>query len=227
MVCETKTCGSGSQTSNAIAVSFGLVNEKDKAAAIENLVKEIEQGNYKLTSGDIGFHHLLKVLNEAGRNDIIYLMNNRTDVPGYGYQIVHGATALTESWQGLPIVSNNHFMLGHLMEWFYTGLAGIKQTENSVAYKEIMIRPEVVGDMTNAKASFQSPYGLIKSEWAKTEKMFELIAEIPANSTAVIYVPVNEKQVVLQNGKKVNATYRNGRAVIKIGSGNYRFTVEY
>ncbi|MBK8089798.1 MAG: family 78 glycoside hydrolase catalytic domain [Chitinophagaceae bacterium] len=224
---ETKQYGSGSQTSNAIAVSFGLVNEKDKAAAIENLVKEIEQGNYKLTSGDIGFHHLLKVLNEAGRNDIIYLMNNRTDVPGYGYQIVHGATALTESWQGLPIVSNNHFMLGHLMEWFYTGLAGIKQTENSVAYKEIMIRPEVVGDMTNAKASFQSPYGLIKSEWAKTEKMFELIAEIPANSTAVIYGPVNEKQVVLQNGKKVNATYRNGRAVIKIGSGNYRFTVEY
>ena len=117
-------------------------------------------------------------------------------------------------------------MLGHLMEWFYAGLAGIKQTENSVAYKEVMIKPEVVGEVTNAKAGFQSPYGLIKSEWTKTDEMFEINVQIPANSTAIIYVPVKQKQVVLQNGKKVNAVHANGRAVIKTGSGSYRFTVE-
>ncbi|HTH32500.1 MAG TPA: family 78 glycoside hydrolase catalytic domain, partial [Lacibacter sp.] len=104
---ETKQYGSGSQTSNAMAVSFGLVNEKDKAAVIENIVKDIQQRNYALTSGDIGFHHLLKVLNGAGRSDVIYKMNNRNDVPGYGYQIAKGATALTESWLAASVVSNN------------------------------------------------------------------------------------------------------------------------
>jgi alpha-L-rhamnosidase len=54
-----------------------------------------------------------------------------------GFQIAKGATALTESWTALKNVSNNHLMLGHLMEWFYNGLAGIKQTENSVGFKEI------------------------------------------------------------------------------------------
>jgi hypothetical protein len=201
---NTKQYGSGSQTANAIAVSMGLVNDKDKKAVIENIVKDIEQRNYSLTSGDIGFHYLLKVLNEAGRNDIIFKMNNRTDVPGYGYQIVNGATALTESWQGLPIVSNNHLMLGHLMQWFYEGLGGISQAENSVGYKNIIIRPRIVGDIKNAEASFQSPYGEIRSAWINTDVGFELNVVIPANITAEIYLP-------------------NTTKAIKVGSGNYRY----
>ncbi len=203
---NTKQYGSGSQTSNAIAISMGLVNDKDKKVVIENIVKDIEQRNYSLTSGDIGFHYLLKVLNDAGRNDIIFKMNNRTDVPGYGYQIAHGATALTESWQGLPIVSNNHLMLGHLMQWFYEGLAGISQAVNSVGYKNIVIRPQVVGDITHAAASFQSPYGEIRSAWKKTGNSFELNVTVPANTTATIYLP---------------GTIR----AVKAGSGNYNYKV--
>ena len=153
-------------------------------------------------------------------------MNNRNDVPGYGYQIAKGATALTESWLAAPIVSNNHFMLGHLMEWFYAGLAGIQQTESSIAYTEIMIKPELVGDVTNAKASFQSPYGLIKSEWTNSATAFNLQLQIPANSTAVVYMPAKKGQTVLMNGKKAVVVYADGRAVVKIGSGNYVFNVE-
>ena len=116
-------------------------------------------------------------------------------------------------------------MLVHLMESFYSGLAGINQTENSVAYKEIMIKPEVVGDVTNAKASFESPYGLIKSEWTKTTSSFNLHVQIPVNSTAVVYIPAKPGQTVMLNGKKVIAVYADGRAVVKIGSGNYKFNV--
>lgn len=204
---DTKQYGSGSQTSNAIAVSMGLVNEKDKKAVVENIVKDIEQRNYSLTSGDIGFHYLLKVLTDAGLNDVIFKMNNRTDVPGYGYQLTKGATALTESWQALPSVSNNHLMLGHIMQWFYEGLAGISQAANSVGYKNIIIRPQVVGDLTHASASFQSPYGEIRSAWKRTGDIFELNVAVPVNSTASIYLPGQSKMV-------------------KIGSGNYNYKVK-
>ena len=220
---ETKQYGTGSQTANAIAVSMGLVNEKDKKAVIENIVSDIQQRNYTLTSGDIGFHHLLKVLGDAGFSNVIYIMNNRTDVPGYGYQITKGATALTESWQGLPIVSNNHFMLGHLLEWFYTELAGITQSNVSVAYKNIEIKPQPVGDITHAKASYHSVYGEIISEWTKNSDWFSLDVTIPVNTTAVVYVPVKSKQPVTVNGTIATAKYENGYAVIKIGSGNYLF----
>lgn len=202
-----KQYGSGSQTSNAIAISFGLVNEKDKSDVLQNIIKDIEQHSYALTCGDIGFHHLLKVLSAAGRNDMIFKMNNRTDVPGYGYQLAKGATALTESWQGLPIVSNNHFMLGHLMDWFYSGLAGIQQSGNSVAYKSIVIKPQPVGDITFAKATYQSVYGEVVSYWKIDNGVFELNVTIPANTSAMVYLPGSKK-------------------ALKTGSGNYSFSVK-
>jgi hypothetical protein len=216
---------SSSQTANAMALYMGLVEEKNRQAVVDALILEIRSRDNALTAGDIGYRYVLKALEQAGRSDVIFDMNYRDDVPGYGYQLKHGATALTESWQAYESVSNNHFMLGHLMEWFYAGLAGIQQTESSIAYKEIMIKPEVVGDVTNAKASFESPYGLIKSEWVKTTSSFNLQLQIPANSTAVVYLPAKKGQTVLQNGKKVAVVYANGRAVVKIGSGSYQFSV--
>jgi alpha-L-rhamnosidase len=222
----TKQYGSGSQTSNAIAISFGLVNENYKAAVMQNIIKDIEQRNYALTSGDIGFHHLLNVLSDANRNDVIYKMNNRTDVPGYGYQLAKGATALTESWQGLPIVSNNHFMLGHLMDWFYTTLGGIQQKKNTVAYKTIVIKPLPVGDITSAKTNYHSAYGEVVSDWRLVKaKQFELNVIIPANTTAAIYLPANKKSIIKQNGKLIKPLFAEGKAVVQTGSGEYNFVV--
>jgi hypothetical protein len=94
-------------------------------------------------------------------------MNNRDDVPGYGYQLKKGATSLTESWPALENVSNNHLMLGHIMEWFYSGLAGIGQEGNSIAFGHVRIRPQPVGDIHQAKADFHSPYGWISSAWER------------------------------------------------------------
>ena len=90
-----------------------------------------------LTAGDIGFHFLVEALMNGGRSQLLYEMNARNDVPGYGFQLEKGATALTESWPALENVSNNHLMLGHLMEWFYAGLGGIGQSEQSAAYRRL------------------------------------------------------------------------------------------
>jgi len=218
---------SASQTANAMALYMGLAEPQYKNAVVDALIKDIHSRNNALTAGDIGYRYVLKALENAGRNDVIFEMNNRDDVPGYGYQLKHGATALTESWQAYPSVSNNHLMLGHLMEWFYAGLAGIKQAKGSVAYKEIEIRPEPVGDITSAKASYHSSYGLIVSDWKKEGSNFELKVEIPVNTIATVYLPANKSSVVKVNGKNAgDMIYKNGKAVIKRGSGIYHFTVQ-
>jgi alpha-L-rhamnosidase len=196
---------SASQTANAMALYMGLAEPQYKQAVLDALIKDIKERNNALTAGDIGYRYVLRALEDAGRSDVIFDMNSRDDVPGYGFQLKHGATALTESWQAYESVSNNHFMLGHLMEWFYAGLAGIKQSNSSVAYKNIEIRPQPVGDVTAAKAKFHSPYGEIMSEWKKKGKQFELSVTIPVNTTADLYLPGVAKP-------------------IKIGSGKYRFT---
>jgi hypothetical protein len=220
---QKKQYDSSSQTANAMALYMGLVEDKNKQAVTDALVKEIKSRNNALTAGDIGYRYVLKALELAGRSDVIFDMNYRDDVPGYGFQLKHGATALTESWQAYESVSNNHFMLGHLMEWFYAGLAGIKQSAKSIAYKEVEIKPEIVGDVKNATASFESPYGLIKSSWMMKENAVNLHVEIPANSTAIVYLPSANSAAVSINGIKHKAILSQGNWCIKIGSGKYDF----
>ncbi len=229
---QTKQYATGSQAANAMAVYMGLVAPQDKAAVVENIVQDIRSRNNALTAGDIGYRYLLQVLDEAGRSDVIFAMNSRTEVPGYGYQLAHGATALTESWAALPTVSNNHLMLGHLTEWLYGGLAGIRPAEDAVAFNKIDIRPEPVGDVTSAKASHQSPYGLIADEWKKSATGFELTVMIPANTTATIYLPAAASARITEGGQPLekhpelqSLGFAEGRARIKAGSGTYHFEV--
>jgi alpha-L-rhamnosidase len=230
---ETRQYGTGSQTANAMAVYMNLVEPQNREAVSENIIQDIRSRNNSLTTGDIGYRYLLKVLDEAGRSDVIFDMNSRTDVPGYGYQLVKGATALTESWQALPTVSNNHLMLGHLMEWFYAGLGGIGQEEQSIAFKKIHIRPQVVGDITHAKASYEAPYGTIMSEWKKQGGVLELDVQIPANTTATIVLPASMDAKITEGNKVVDRQtgmhlVRNekGKAWIEMGSGTYHFRVD-
>lgn len=229
---ETKQYATGSQTANAIAVYVNLVEPEHKSAVIDNIVTDIRNRNNSLTAGDIGYRYLLRVLEDAGRSDVINNMNNRSDVPGYGYQLAAGATALTESWQGADNASNNHFMLGHLMEWFYSGLGGIRCAPNTVAFKQIIIRPEVADDISFAKATHLSPYGLISSEWKRDDKGFSLNVTIPNNTTATLYIPTEPAATISEGGKPVsenkNLKYlgnKEGRAIIESGSGTYSFQV--
>jgi alpha-L-rhamnosidase len=167
----------------------GLIPNEDESLVFKNLVNSIVENDYALTSGDIGYHFLVRVLSENGRSDILYKMNNRSDRPGYGYQLKKGATALTESWAARSDVSNNHMMLGHLMEWFYTGLGGIFQEEHSIAYSDIIIAPKPVGNIRWVKCAYNSKKGVIKSEWEIENNRFNLKLEVPADVTAKIIIP--------------------------------------
>ena len=229
---ETFQYGTGSQTANAMAVYMELVPEEYKKAVVENIIKDIGSRNNSITAGDIGFRYLLQVLQNEGYSNVIYDMNHRTDVPGYGYQLAKGATALTETWQALPVVSNNHLMLGHLMEWFYSGLGGIKQSENSIAYKLIEIDPHVVGDVNSVDITYESPYGSIHNNWKKTSGGLEMIVKIPVNTKAIIYLPTTNPAFVQEGNRALNKENEmkilgvvNGKLKVEVGSGSYHFFV--
>lgn len=225
---QSKIYSTGSQTALAMPLCVGLVEEAEREAVARNLKNSILQSGKALTAGDVGFHFLVKALEENGGSQLLFDMNFRDDVPGYGYQLKKGATALTESWPALEEVSNNHLMLGHLMEWFYTGLGGIKQENNSTAFRNIVIRPEICGDIKEVSSSYHSLYGLIRSEWKKVDNGLEMKVEIPANTEATIYFPVKPGTVVTENGKPlVLIPCREGKSCLKTGSGIYRFQMKF
>jgi len=222
---ESGSCGTGSQTSYAMSLYTGILPEQDAEKVFNKLLDSIEQNDYSLTAGDIGYHFLVRVLSEKGRPDILYKMNNRSDRPGYGLQIKKGATSLTESWAALPNVSNLHMMLGHLMEWFYSGLGGIYQANNSIGYNNIIIAPKPVGDIKWSKCSFNSPKGLIVSEWERSENTFSLMIEVPKTSSATIIIPDDFQNSTVQvvnseNQQFVDIEIDEGAFAIK--SGKYK-----
>ena len=224
--------GANSQTANAMALYMDLVPAEYKDAVLANLIKDIRSRNNSITAGDIGFRYLLQTLQKEGRSDVIYDMNSRSDVPGYGYQLAKGATALTESWQALPIVSNNHLMLGHLMEWFHSGLGGIKQVEGSVGYKRIEINPQLVGNVTFTNIDYESPYGNIKSHWKKEKSGLTMHVTVPVNATAVIYLPADDASSIKESNRAVSnrndlkfVGSEKGKIKVQVGSGTYQFFV--
>ncbi|MCL5671712.1 MAG: alpha-L-rhamnosidase, partial [Acidobacteria bacterium] len=163
---QTNQYATGSQTSNGMPLALGLVQPEREPAVVENLVRDIRAHGYHTTSGDVGHRFVLLALTQAGRSDVVFEMTRQTTSPSYGYQVEHGATTLTEAWDG-PTSGNsqNHFMLGHVEEWFYAGLAGIGADANSPGFQKIILRPQVVGDLEYVRASYNSACGVIKSEW--------------------------------------------------------------
>ena len=221
-----------SQTANSIALHMDLVEPQYKAVVRQNLIDDIRRRGNALTAGDVGYRYVLRALEENDASEVIYDMNSRYDVPGYGYQLAHGATCLTESWQAYREVSNNHCMLGHLMEWLYSGLGGIRQSPGSAGYKEIVVRPQVVGDIHSAAVSFRSPYGLIRSEWSDSPQQYRQRVEIPANTTALVYLPAVDPAAVSESGVPLGevpglSVRERGKdyLAVAVGSGIYDFRV--
>jgi hypothetical protein len=110
------------------------------------------------------------------------------------------------------------------MEWFYSGLGGIYQADNSVAYDHIIIAPKPVGNINRVKCSYISSKGLISSEWEIKEKAFVIHFTVPVNARAKIIIPeeyVKEKCVVRDviNNKIVRVNITRGE--FEITSGTY------
>jgi hypothetical protein len=220
----------GSQCSNAMALVMDIVEPENRAKVFDALVKDIEQRDYANTAGDVGYRYVLLALMQGGRSDIIFRMINRDDKPGYGWMLKQGETALTEAWNANLTSSHNHFMLGQITEWFYKGLVGIDCDPAVPGFKSILIRPNPVGDLTWAEATYESIHGPIVVRWDRSESAFKLKATIPANTTATVFLPATEGTSVLESGKPVEQAggvkflRREGdRAVYAIESGSYTF----
>jgi alpha-L-rhamnosidase len=122
--------------------------------------------------------------------------------------------------------SGNHVMLiGDLVVWFYEYLGGIAPDDVQPGFKHIIMRPMPVAGLSFVRATHNSPYGLIASEWHHEGSSFDWQIEIPANTTATVYVPATSGEKVTARGLKASR-FENGHAVFELGSGKYHFISE-
>jgi alpha-L-rhamnosidase len=227
-----RTYATGSQCANAIPLVMGLCEPTNRAAVVEAIVRDVRSHGNALTAGDVGYRYLLRALAGAGRSDVIFEINDQADKPGYGMQLAEGKTSLTEAWDGGS--SQNHFMLGQIQEWFYHDLAGIQNAPGSAGFKNIIIDPQRVGDVTWVKASYHSIRGKIVSAWKRDGGKFSLQVAIPPNTTATVFLPAKSANDVTEHGRpaaKIPGVQflrlENNRAVFAVPSGEYDFQSQF
>ncbi len=230
----TNVYSTGSQTAYSMPLYFGMVDDSMRPYVVANLIKSINDNNKALTAGDIGYRYLLRVLEQEGQSQLIFDMNSRNDVPGYGFQLAKGATALTESWAALKYVSNNHLMLGHIMEWFFSGIGGIRQVPGSSAYDTILISPEIAGDIKWARAAINTIHGKILSSWEIKDKHLTLKIIIPVGSKAIVVIPQNDPETIKENKAPVSQSeeiklikVEEDKTYFELSSGDYIFETPY
>lgn len=211
---------------------YGLVPQGERAKVLAKLVENIRSQDNHIDTGILGAKAIFNVLSENGEHETAYRMLTQTTSPSYGSWLGQGATTLWEQWDGQA--SRNHIMFGDVGAWFYKNLAGITvddSTPDGVAFKHVVIRPRLVGDLTEAKASYQSIRGLIESHWTIRDGRIELTVTVPANTTATVYVPAINAAAITESdtpaGTAAEVTFvkeESGYAVFSVASGRYHFS---
>jgi alpha-L-rhamnosidase len=229
---KTGVYATGSQTSQAFPLVLGLAPPDRSAAVLARLVQAVRDAGNGTTAGEIGYPYLLRALTRGGRSDVIFDLVGQTTRPGYGYQLAHGATSLTETWNATPHASQNHFMLGQVIEWFHQGLAGLAPDATAPGFAHVIVRPQPVGDVTWAEANCDSVRGPIAARWERSGRHFRLIVTLPANVRASVQLPAAAGAVITESGLPLAgrtdvaaAGSVDGRPAFEIGAGRYVFDV--
>ena len=118
-------------------------------------------------------------------------------------------------------------ILLQIEEWFHTGVAGIKQAPDSVAYRELIVKPTPVGDLTHAKGHYTTPQGTARSEWRRDATgITRFDVTIPANTKATVYVPARSAAqtfVATGSGDARYLRYEDGYQVYDVAAGDVTF----
>ena len=215
----------GNQAEYAMPLYYGLVDDDQQQRVAAKLAEKVISDNYKIKTGECGLKPVLMMLAHYGYNNIVWQMANQTDYPSYGYFVENGCTSTPELWD--MRYSQNHCMLDHIEEWFYTALAGIQN--KGEGFSQMTIAPYVPQNLNQMTASVETVRGTVTSSFTKLTGGIRYQFDVPANSTATITVPVSKGRRLFADGNEVKAgnegiisiAYTDTLATLFVTSGHY------
>ena len=185
------------QTPALFALKLGLLERPEAVAATKAaLIKNIKDHGDCLQTGFLGTSILMDTLTySVGAPDVAYTLLLQHKNPSWLYSVDQGATTVWERWNSYVkatgfgpsgMNSFNHYAYGAVLSWMYGTMAGIR-AENG--FKHFTLAPIPDRRMGKVEASFDSPYGVIRSAWAYEGEKWTWTFTIPANASATVKVP--------------------------------------
>lgn len=242
------------QSAYVLALSVGLIPEKDLATATATLAAKIAKNDHRMATGFLGTKSLLPALTGSGQHDLAVRLFQSRKFPSWGYEVSNGANTVWERWdsyttehgfngangkQNSAMNSFSHYAFGAVMEWAYRVLAGIDS--QGAGYRHIVIRPRPPTPGSNpdqtpvnaVKAHYDSINGRIASAWTLDGGTFTLDVTVPANTTASVFLPTATVERTSEGGAPLATTIAGIRSFapadnalkVEVAAGTYRFVV--
>jgi len=231
---------SDTQTAYVLSLQFDMLPEGLRQQAADRLAKNVKQYNH-LTTGFLGTPYICHVLSRFGYADVAYSLLLNEKYPSWLYPVKMGATTIWERWNGIhpdgtlevpSMNSFNHYSYGAIGDWMYRSVVGIDTKADAPGYKQIVIKPTIGGNLTYANADYETMYGKASSHWKLDGGKLLMDVEIPANTTATVYIPtsygdVSEGGKALVNSQDFSEKSATGVVsnykIVNVKSGSYHF----
>jgi len=235
----------GTQGAYTLALDCGLYPKELTKAGQDWLALCVEWVDAHPKTGFVTTSRILQKLAESGRSDLAYRMLLQKTAPSWNHDIMLGATTIAESWSSyVPFEdgtyelhgSLNHFALGSVGEWFYSGILGIQTAEDVPGFQKLLLNPQICEQISWAQGSYESIYGTIMVKWEYTENGYRYTVTVPANTSATLILPIQSGQRVFEGENELSAESEsenikllgaeNDRIMLELDAGSYDFGVK-
>ena len=140
---------------NSYALDLGMGTAK----TLEETVKKYDA----LEGFDCGIFsvdNMIRVLFENNEGALaLKLLTSHKEKASFGYMMDCGATTIWEYMTGMA--SHNHPMFSAPVSSFFKYILGIKQTDKSRGFSEVVISPKLIGLLDKAEGHITTPKGVI------------------------------------------------------------------
>jgi alpha-L-rhamnosidase len=222
VIARDGTVSGASQTACVLALDFGLHPKGGASVIAEQLVNLIAKNGDRMSTGFLGTRSLLPVLSKNGHHETALKLFQSRQFPSWCYPVTNGATSIWERWdsytkdagfgrQNTSMNSFSHYAFGAVCEWMFRDLAGIDFAEPG--FTRIRLAPAPPSKSSTGstpplhfvKASYDSPVGIIGSEWKRDSDAITFRFQVPPNVEANLEIPEPDKNRVMV--KQGNGTY--------------------
>ena len=162
------------QACEALPLYWGMVPE-DKVSDVAEAFRQTFLEKRAFASGEVGLPYIIQTASRYGMNDLICSFIMKPEHPSYYAFVKEGLTTLGEYWEENPR-SHCHDMMGHIIAWYYNGLAGIKPLEPG--FKKVLIKPYLPESMNYMKCRYESVSGMIQVILTRKDGRVEVETDI-------------------------------------------------
>jgi alpha-L-rhamnosidase len=177
------------------------------------------------------------VLANQGHDDLVYQMLTDTTFPSPGYVLSCGLSTWPErrfEWDKVRYSNSfNHPMNGGFAAFMHESLAGVRPDESQPGYRHFVLKPHLTSQIDWIKASVETPYGKIRSDWKNESELFSWEVDVPVNTSATLFIPCSENKQLSDSSfrdflREPVAVEDSGQRwlQVKVGSGTYAFSIK-